>query len=105
MPQGAYAFGCVDLYRTFEPFAAQRWLQRKLGVCIPLYVGSAGVLPRRVALDLVLGAPLEPRCATPGWPTDAEVVEAHAQYTAALRALFDEHKARFGIAERELLIG
>ena len=53
----------------------------------------------------MLGAPLDlPPCATPGAPTDDEVAAAHRAYVAALRALFDAHKARFGYADRELKI-
>ena len=142
----AYAFGCVDLYHTYDVLTGPReWLRRQppchvylfgarppqcrhayitepspdppparddgecvrrtCGVCIPLYSGSAGFLPKQSPLDLVVGAPLElPACGTAGQPTQAEVDAAHAQYVAALRQLFDRNKASFGYADRELTI-
>ncbi len=102
----AYAFGVVDLYETYGALRSPReWLRKTLGVCVPLYAGVAGVLPRRVPLNLVLGKPLQlPPPATAGAPTDAEVDAAHAVYVAALRRLFDEHKGRFGYADRELVV-
>ena len=101
----SYVFGCVDLYDTYTfAHAPREWLRKKLGICIPVYKGSFGFLPKRVPLDMVVGAPIEPQCATPGKPTDAEVAEAHAAYIRALKALFDEHKASFGFAQRELVV-
>ena len=101
-----YVFGCVDLYTTYDFLHAPReFLRKKLGVCVPLYQGSLGMLPQRVPLDMVFGEPLElPPPATPGKPTDEEVVCAHAAYVAALRALFDEHKAEFGFGARQLSV-
>ena len=72
---------------------------------MPLYCGSAGMLPRRVPLDMVYGEPLElSPTATPGKPTDDEVAVAHAAYIKALQSLFDEHKAAFGYGDRQLKI-
>lgn len=102
-----YAFGTVDLYAVYaETLRAPReWLRKQLGVCVPLYAGVCGVLPRQRAVNVVLGPPLllQP-CATPNEPTAAEVVAAHEQYVRALRALFDEHKARYGVGDRELVV-
>ena len=78
----------------------REWLRKKFGVCIPLYRGSIGFLPRRVPIDLVMGEPLEYKCATPGNPTKEEVEAAHAMYIVALTALFDMHKGEFGYADR-----
>jgi len=106
-----YAFGVVDLYRVTPAqhrsnAQGARWtLSKKYGVAVPSYSGSLGFLPTRVPNDLVLGEPLELQCATPGEPTDAEVQAAHAAYVAALRALFDAHKADFGYADRQLVVG
>lgn len=98
-----YAFGCVDLYDTYSALHAPReWLRKKLGVCIPLYRGLIGVLPKRKPVDVVLGTPIEPVCAVPGSPSDDEIVAAHGAYVTALRRLFDEHKAEFGYGDRQL---
>jgi len=100
-----YAFGCVDLYSTYSVFFAPReWLRKRLGICIPLYRGSIGALPKRVPVDVVIGDPMELNCATAGFPTDDEVVAAHGAYIAALRELFDTHKERFGCGSRQLVV-
>ena len=66
--------------------------------------GVMRLLPRRVPVDVVLGEPLAlPACATPNEPTEAEVDAAHQKYLAALRRL-EEHKSRFGFADRELKV-
>lgn len=36
--------------------------------------------------------------------TDEELRKAHGEYVSALRRLFDDNKARFGYANRELII-
>lgn len=102
-----YAFGTVDLYSVYAGFlqGPREWLRKRLGVAVPIYVGSCGFLPRRVPVDVVLGEPLAlPACATPNEPTEAEVDAAHQKYLAALRRLFEEHKSRFGFADRELKV-
>ena len=54
---------------------------------------------------MVFGAPLElTPPVTPGKPTEEEVAMAHAQYIAALVALFTQQKSAFGYAERELSV-
>lgn len=99
-----YCFGCVDLYDTYDYLHAPREALRKhLGICLPLYRGSFGMLPRRVPLDMVFGPPIDlPPPATPGKPTDEEVAQAHARYVAALKDLFDKHKTEFGFGTRQL---
>ena len=102
-----YVFGTVDLYAVHPHFLARgrEWLRKRLGVALPLYSGAFGLLPFRVPVECVLGAPLVlPACATPGQPTDDEVATAHALYVAALRQLFDEQKGRFGYADRDLKV-
>mmetsp|Transcript_119887 Transcript_119887/g.344425 ORF Transcript_119887/g.344425 Transcript_119887/m.344425 type:complete len:380 (+) Transcript_119887:75-1214(+) len=100
-----YAFGCVDLYTTFSALASPReWLRKRLGICIPLYWGSIGVLPKQLPVDVVMGDPVDFSCAKHGDPTAEEVVLAHAEYIAALRCLFDTNKDKFGYGDRELII-
>jgi len=98
-----YVFGCVDLYHTSSLlFSAREWLVRSLGVCVPVCFGAWGVpmAPLAVPLNVVIGRPIKlPRNPE---PTDEDVARALDQYIAALRALFDENKARFGYADREL---
>jgi hypothetical protein len=101
-----YAFGTTDLYSVVDALYAPREALRKyFGVCIPLFYGAAGFLPRRVPISVVLGAPIDlPPCAIPGAPTVEEVQSAHASYVKALRRLFEEHKGRFGYSDRELIV-
>ena len=97
----------MDLYTVWHRFlhGPREALRRSLGVCVPLYAGAFLFFPHRVPVDVVFGAPIEPlQLATPGRPTDDEVRTAHAAYIDALRNLFDEHKARFGYADREIEI-
>lgn len=98
-----YAFGTVDLYSVYEVLRGPRqWLQKRFGICIPVYHGHLGFLPKRKPVDVVLGQPLEYECATPGSPTEEEVKNAHAAYIAALTLLFNTHKERFGYGDRQL---
>lgn len=99
----AYAFGTVDLYETYTFLGGVREAIRKnLGVCVPLYKGSFGALPKRTPVNVVLGAPLE--VGQKDEPSAEDVATAHEAYMAALKALFDQHKAAYGVADRELSI-
>ncbi len=86
-----YCFGNTACFRVRPPPAAVRALSRRARVgLLILFWGRARVpVPFRTKLLVAVGPPLAPR---PG-----EGVEAlHARYCAALRALFDRHKARLG---------
>jgi 1-acyl-sn-glycerol-3-phosphate acyltransferase len=101
----AYVFGCVDLYYTSTfLFSLRAALVRSLGVCVPVCYGAYGVpmAPLPVPINVVIGQPL--RVARNPAPSDEEVAAVHAQYICALKALFDANKAKFGFADRELLI-
>ena len=107
MLQPIYTFGECDLYTSL-----QHPLYRKLcmltlrhgGFVVPVFWGPrwwAPLLPRSdVAVHTVVGAPVQlPRVPE---PTNEEVALWHGRYVAAVRELFDTHKARFGYSEREL---
>jgi 2-acylglycerol O-acyltransferase 2 len=99
----AYVFGCVDTYYTSSVlFSLRAALVRTLGVCVPVCYGQGGVpmAPLPVPTDIVIGEPL--RVQHNPEPTDEEVARVHAEYIAALTALFDANKARFGFADRTL---
>ena len=102
---GPAARGMQHLTHAPPPELTSPDLSKKYGVAVPSYSGSFGFLPTRVPNDLVLGDPLELQCAKPGEPTDGEVQAAHAAYIAALRELFDAHKAAFGYGDRQLVVG
>ena len=104
-----FCFGSSDLYFTSRvAHGLRRWLVRNLRISLPIYTGDWGLFayptpkgfPRTVAQHIVFGQPLV-------FPKREEVSakdveEAHAQFIAALTALFDEHKAAFGYAGRTL---
>jgi len=91
-------------------------------IAFPLFCGRFGLpIPREVPLRVVFGAPLtfpdSSKNATAAGTTgdggkatglrevsDEELKKAHGEYVAALRRLFDDNKARFGYADRELVI-
>mmetsp|Transcript_32670 Transcript_32670/g.109050 ORF Transcript_32670/g.109050 Transcript_32670/m.109050 type:complete len:232 (+) Transcript_32670:551-1246(+) len=100
----AYTFGECDLYRSVAAGKRLRmWLLRRCGFVVPLFYGAwwCPLLPRAdVAVHTVVGAPLQlPRIAE---PTAEQVTAYHALYVEALTRLFDDHKARFGYADRRL---
>ena len=99
-----YAFGDTDLFEHHAFLLGfRKWLVKTLGVAIPLITGSVGLLPHRRPVRIVVGAPLPCPCAD-GCPTQKDVDAAHAAYVAALRALFDAHKASCDHAAAELVI-
>ena len=65
--------------------------------------GSAGLLPHRTPLRIVVGEPVPHGCED-GCPRPEEVRAKHAEYVAAVKALFDKHKARCGYADAELVV-
>lgn len=100
-----YVFGCVDVYRTSSIFFGLREkLVNAVGVCVPICWGPYGLpfTPLKQPVDIVIGQPLDvgvfPK------PTDEQVVEAHAKYVNAVKALYDENKSRFGYGDRQLKI-
>lgn len=81
-------------------------------VALSLFWGRWGLpIPRKVPLRVVIGAPITLHGAKADVDgggvhnvTDEEVQEAHAAYVTALKRLFDDSKARFGYADRELVV-
>ena len=101
----SYVFGASDYYFTSKAFFAPRsWLQKKLGVCIPLAVGLWGSIfvPLPVKTTIVFGEPLTFKMKEEGAPTNEELDVAHEEFCKALRQLFDTHKNDLGYGDREL---
>lgn len=83
-----------------------------------MFWGRFGLpIPREVPIRVVFGAPLSftPSSGKAGEPgaagagglrevSDEDVRKAHGEYVSALRKLFDDNKARFGYADRELVV-
>lgn len=108
-----YLFGVNEQYKTSTfamPF--RRWLQRRWGVALPIFLGSLPLfwLPNRSRpVVAVVGAPIEPFPASTTdkdqqQPTAVQIDELLQRYIAALKQLFDENKARLGYADAELQI-
>jgi len=100
----AYTFGEVELWRQAGEGwpalrAAQFFFLRATGFVLPVVFGRGllqydfGLLPQRVPLHTVLGAPLPAAPAQPK-PSRAQVDELHARYAAALAALHAAHCQR-----------
>jgi len=114
------AFGENELYSTIQfrsgtwARAVQEKLQRLLGFALPVFCGRTWMplLPKRLPVDTIVGAPLRPElgsCSPPagGFVSEPsrEAVDAfHSQYCEALRALFDAHKAGYGAASMKFEI-
>lgn len=98
-----YVFGETDLYdHSSFLLGAREWCVARLGAAIMPISGSFGLLPHRVPVTAVSGAPIP--VAKVDDPTKAQVDELHATYVAALRKLFDNHKAEHGYADAQLEI-
>lgn len=76
-----------DVFKTF------------IGVVPPIIIGrgffqySFGVIPRRLAITTVVGAPIQVNKAER--PTDKEISELHEKFIAELTKLFDVHKGKY----------
>ncbi len=91
-----YCFGEELTFRSFTPLEALRLRLCAWKVPAVLFWGLplAPFMPRRdVDLTVVVGPPLQlPRLEA---PSAEQVAHWHAQYCAALTALFDAHKAQY----------
>ncbi|XP_071798920.1 2-acylglycerol O-acyltransferase 2-A-like [Asterias amurensis] len=108
-----YSFGETDVYEQVpNPDGSslrrlQNWLTKMIGFAPPVFHGrgifnySVGLLPYRKPIYTVVGKPI-PLDKTTN-PTQEEIDEAHKTYIASLVALFDEHKAKYGIEDNETL--
>jgi 1-acyl-sn-glycerol-3-phosphate acyltransferase len=101
----AYVFGASDYYYTSNLFFGPRlWLQKNLGLCIPLAAGLWGSIfcPLPVKTTIVFGEPLSCQMKEKGNPTNEELNAAHEEFCKALRHVFDSHKHVLGYGDREL---
>lgn len=98
----AFTFGENELWDTVKEgwlLRFQRALGRVLKFTTPIFYGrgiffySFGFLPHRRALHTVLGAPIPVERVAE--PTEAQVDALHAQYIAALEALYYAHRDEF----------
>jgi len=111
-----FAFGENDLFS--QNVAApgswtrkiQDFLRKMFSFSTPMFWGrgifnySFGVLPRRVPVTVVVGAPVEPEGGVAhGVPTTEQIQKHHAKYAEALVELFERHKLEYGLGETDHL--
>ncbi|KAK9823573.1 hypothetical protein WJX72_003923 [[Myrmecia] bisecta] len=103
------AFGEVDLFDTIKPPPSsriarlQKWVEKTWGVTFPIahgegIVAGSGLLPRRKPLHIVVGAPIHLDKYTGDLRSEEAVKLAdsyHAQYVAALQAMWNKHKEEY----------
>ncbi|XP_007507676.2 diacylglycerol O-acyltransferase 2-like protein 6 isoform X1 [Monodelphis domestica] len=110
----SYSFGENETFnQKFFPDGSwlsfiQRKIKATLGITICVFYGqgftrhSWGFLPLRQPITTVVGEPLPiPNVEE---PCQEMVDRYHALYLKALRELFDEHKAKYGISETQELV-
>ncbi|TKR57494.1 hypothetical protein L596_030749 [Steinernema carpocapsae] len=108
-----FSFGENDIYTQIsnERGSWVRFIQTKIkemiGFSPVLFSGrgifnySFGLLPHRVPLNIVFGAPIPVEKVE--HPTREQVEELHEKYLEALTELFDNHKVAYGISEDKKL--
>lgn len=105
----SFVFGASDAHYTpcnRVLFGAREWVQKRLGVCLPIAVGYCGSmcpLPS-VKTTVVFGNPIHFQVQQQGNPTEIEVSTAHAIFCKALIDLYDMHKKAAGYGDRGLEI-
>ncbi|GMR46190.1 hypothetical protein PMAYCL1PPCAC_16385, partial [Pristionchus mayeri] len=105
----SYAFGENELYNQIEFEEGskirrfQEWMKKVCGIPAVLFHGRGlfnynfGVLPFRMQLDTVLGAPI-PVEKTPN-PTQEQIDKLHGIYVRKLVELFEENKTKYEVPE------
>jgi 1-acyl-sn-glycerol-3-phosphate acyltransferase len=99
-----YIFGASDYHFTWNGcFRVREWLQKRLGVCLPIAIGYWGSMcPLPVKTSVALGKPLRFEIKTPGNPSQEDIDSAHEAFCNALCDLFDKHKTDLGYGDRKL---
>ncbi|XP_072033299.1 2-acylglycerol O-acyltransferase 2-A-like [Amphiura filiformis] len=103
-----YSFGESDVYDSTRTVPGskirklQEFLLKCIGFTVPICHGrgifnyTMGIIPYRRHINTVVGKPI-PVGKNPN-PTRTEVEDLHSIYVNALKALFDEHKTKYGIS-------
>ena len=101
-----YCFGENDVYYVSSALLPLRkWLMQNFHIGIVPFWGRWGTwFPLKVPLDLVVGEPIAVIQQAREAITDETVDALHGKFCAALTALFDANKARFGCANASLKI-
>lgn len=96
-----YSFGESHLYKHSSYLLDLRLsIAKKFGVAIPFLSGQYGLMPYRVPITMVFGAPVKVPHITK--PTAEELDAAHRVYCDALMGLFEKHKAAMGYPDAKL---
>ncbi|CAD6195029.1 unnamed protein product [Caenorhabditis auriculariae] len=103
-----YAFGENEIFRQVKnPVGSrlrrfQEWSKKTFGVSLPVFHGRGflqpfiGYLPLRKPVNVVVGAPIATEKLPT--PTPEQIDELHQKYIEALNDLFEQHKAKYGVA-------
>jgi len=100
-----YVFGASDYYYTNQSlFGPRVWMQKKMGICIPLAIGLWGsfLCPLPVKTTVVFGEPLSFKLKETGSPTDEELNAGHEEFCKSLLLLFNSYKDELGYGDRSL---
>eukprot|EP00455_Lapot_gusevi_P001403 TRINITY_DN1056_c0_g1_i1.p2 TRINITY_DN1056_c0_g1~~TRINITY_DN1056_c0_g1_i1.p2 ORF type:complete len:346 (-),score=128.21 TRINITY_DN1056_c0_g1_i1:68-1105(-) len=107
------SFGENDLYEQVEnPRGSklrrlQRWMQQKVGFSIPLFYGRGifnyriGLLPRRVAINTVVGTPID--CPKIENPSKEQIAEYHHKYVEGVRDIWNSRKNKYALDRKATL--
>ncbi|KAJ3117041.1 diacylglycerol O-acyltransferase 1 [Phlyctochytrium bullatum] len=91
------SFGENDLYTRIETPLVKKlnaFTKKVAHFAFPAFSGRFGVMPHRVPLTTVVGAPIFVDKAVPH-PTDEQIDQLHAEYCKQLRKLYDDYKDIF----------
>ena len=106
-----YVFGGNDFF--YQMLTSDSWLarwSRRLGASLTLFWGRAWLPfvplspPHGVTIAVADPLPSKRAAAADGTPTNAEISELHAEYEAALRAVFERYKGAAGYPDAELRV-
>lgn len=101
-----FCFGDSDTFACSSIFLSLRhFIVDKLRVALPIFIGRwFTMIPFRVPLTFVIGEPIIVKPVERHEITQEQVNQLHHEYITRLVALYNEHKAQHGYADRELII-
>eukprot|EP01098_Paradermamoeba_levis_P004177 TRINITY_DN1809_c0_g1_i1.p1 TRINITY_DN1809_c0_g1~~TRINITY_DN1809_c0_g1_i1.p1 ORF type:complete len:331 (+),score=73.88 TRINITY_DN1809_c0_g1_i1:115-1107(+) len=98
-----FAFGLTEAAQPLSLLVPlQKWLVENFNISLPLYWGYFFLIPRREAINVVVGAPIVLERNED--PTEDEVNEIQQLYVSKIAELFETFKSQFGYADHQLFI-
>ncbi|KAJ1964047.1 2-acylglycerol O-acyltransferase 2 [Dipsacomyces acuminosporus] len=100
-----FAFGENDIFSQLESQALRRiqnWLQSKVKFALPVFYGRYGIIPHRIPLTVVVGAPISVEKHT---DPSAQIIDSvHEKYVRELRRLYNKFRPVYDPLGDELVI-